>query len=255
MPNGKPANNKETTMATAKFYDCKKSRNIKCEVKSKYSTGIFEQQYYIAGIRENLMDTEVSRDEYESYDVPETRNERRDYLNKLEAFRNSGKNELPADWGKMPIEEQCGYLDGLLKAILDYDCDYSINVTLQWHGNGASAFVQFSDNTTCEYEPDYVRCNLVRRAPQLTLADMPESFKKWAYEFYGEEDVAESETQSVELVGSGETFSEAMEALFERIVLLFYGYECLYLKGDYEEYCRKQDGDGDDDDEWDDDDK
>lgn len=69
-------------MPTAKFHDCKKSRNIKCEVKSKYSTGIFEQRYYIAGIKENLMDTEISRDEYESYDVPETGNQHNDYLKK-----------------------------------------------------------------------------------------------------------------------------------------------------------------------------
>lgn len=246
-------------MATAKFHSLEKRRNVKCEVKSKYSTGWFEQTYWIVGSKDNLEDTAVTREEYESYDVPETGNERRDYLNKLEAFRNSGKNELPADWRKMPIEEQCGYLDGLLKEILEYDCDYSINVTLQWHGSGASAFVQFSDLSTSEDEPDYVRCNLVRD-PNMKLADLPESFQKWAYEFYGEQDLAESETRAVELVGGGGTFTEALEDLFTRIVLLFYGYECLYFKGDFEEFCRKNNGDdedGDDewDDEWDDDNK
>lgn len=52
-------------MATAKFYDWKKRRNVKCEVKSKHSTGTFEQTYWIAGVKDNLEDTKVSREEYE----------------------------------------------------------------------------------------------------------------------------------------------------------------------------------------------
>ena len=242
-------------MATAKFYDWKKRRNVKCEVKSKHSTGTFEQTYWIAGVKDNLEDTKVSREEYEAYDVPETGNQHNDYLRKMEKLRESGKSELPRDWKRMSVEKQCEYLDGLLKEILEYDCDYSINVTLQWHGQGASAFVQFTDLSTGEYEPDYVRCNLVRD-PNMKLADLPESFQKWAYEFYGEKDLADSETRTVELVGGGGTFTEALEDLFGCIVLLFYGYECLYFKGDYEEYCRKNNGDDDDDsdDEWDDDD-
>ena len=61
-------------MATAKFYDWKKRRNVKCEVKSKHSTGTFEQTYWIAGVKDNLEDTKASREEYEP-GFPSTHNE------------------------------------------------------------------------------------------------------------------------------------------------------------------------------------
>lgn len=158
----------------------------------------------------------------------------------------------------MPVEKQCEYLDSLLNEILEYNHDdYRIHVTQQWEGQGASSFVQSTDIIGVNYETDYVGCNLVRRDPDMKLADLPEAFKKWAYEFYGEEDVADSENRAVELVGGGSTFTEALEDLFCRIILLYYGYECLYTMGAYEEYCENNDegDDGDGGDERDDDNK
>ena len=139
----------------------------------------------------------------------------------------------------MSNEKKCDYLDKLLKEILEYDSDYDINVTLQSHESYALAFVQFTnEDCICSYEYDYVRCNLVRRDPNVTLADLPKEFQDYANEQFGPED-AEKATASVELVAGGKSFAEALDGLFKRIVLLFYGYECLYLKGDYSAYCEE----------------
>lgn len=162
---------------------------------------------------------------------------------KLKKLMAEGKCILPDNWKKMSVGKQCEYLDGLLKQILEYDEDFDISVTLQCSSKNTYAFVQFTDEgCTGAYEPHYVRCHLVRRDPNVTLADLPEPFQKWAKYEYGEED-ADQETVDVELYSNGKTISEALENLFYRIILLFYGYECLYYHGDYTAYCEENNED------------
>lgn len=162
---------------------------------------------------------------------------------KLKKLMAEGKCNLPDNWKKMSVGEQCEYLDGLLKQILENDEDFDIRVTLQCSSKNTYTFVQFTDEgCTGAYEPSYVRCHLVRRDPNVALADLPEPFQKWAKYEYGEED-ADQETVDVELYSNGKTISEALENLFYRITLLFYGYECLYCPGDYTDYCEENDDD------------
>lgn len=162
---------------------------------------------------------------------------------RLEKLKKEGKCNLPDNWGKMSVEEQCEYLNDLLKEILDYDEDFDISVTMQCSSKNTYAFVQFTDEgCTGRYEPHYVRCHLVRRNPNITLSDLPEPFQKWANYEYGEDD-ADEETIAVDMYGNGKTISEALEELFYKIVLLFYGYECLYFWDDYTDYCEENEDD------------
>ena len=167
-------------------------------------------------------------------------------------LRNEGKDKLPKDWGNKSLEQKCAYLDELLKEILDYDCDFDINVTLQSKGNWCLACVQFTDEgCTMDYEPDYVRCHLVHRDSNVAFDDLPEEYQKYSIHNYGEEVARKMEP--VDLAEGGKTFDEALESLFNfGIVLLFYGYECLYCRDDFSDYCEGNDDDEEDDEDEDD---
>jgi len=167
---------------------------------------------------------------------------------KLEKLKQQGKCKLPDNWGKMSVGEQCEYLNDLLKEILEYDEDFDISVTMQCTSKNTYAFVQYTDEgCTGQYEPNYVRCHVVRRDPDVTLTDLPEPFQKWANHEFGEED-ADKETIALDMYGNGRTISEALEELFYKIVLLFYGYECLYFEDDYTLYCTENEEDEEEED-------
>ena len=222
--------------ATATFMNPKTSKKVKAEVASKESYGVFRPEFIVCPVDKKLVYARVAQEEYDQLDVPETCNQRADYLARLEKCRKEGRDKLPANWKSMTPEEQCAVVDKLINDILQIDNDFDLSVRLSFR-NCATASVQFASDGLIGDQGGSALCHLVRRNPDITLADLPEAFQKWAAKEYYED--AEKASRDVSLEEIGKTFTEALENLFNLILLLFHGYDFVCLPDDYRVFLKE----------------